>query len=514
MTAGDPPFPLDAQTREMIRLLREASARARKIMLNPPGKTAKAQAFASSGAAQLLAGFNRELDVIKGRLVKVAAAKVAGAYKDGLAAGDKLARDAGVAVDGSPLRGGFTVVDARRAQVLAQQTVGDLAKAVDSMRETTGVVVRQIQAAGLDKAAVNRLLAGGTLSGQPQQTMREIKKLVRSAAGEGKLIHAGGRSFQPDDYAEMVFQTKLAETTNVATVQRLQARGLYYVKIIGSNSANFCTDYVGRAFYTGPGIDPLGLFPHVRDLQRGGPPFHPRCTKRYVAFVPRLATPEQIEGAKTPLEPKRLGQAKAAGAVKAPDGKPGLRQGPHSPPAPVTSPVTKRPIAPMPKIDVAQPAIRSIAERGARRLAEAGHEISPIVSRRSLFGSEAAKRDPAAFFRKRGVIAFNPRFDGWDAIEAKIAQRALQGWWSTDDPDYLLFHEAAHDLHFKAIQNDRYEALARMSLGAVERVIALEVSGYAAKSPLEFVAEVFAARMAGEVFSAAVMNLYKMWEGP
>lgn len=309
--------PLDSETREMIRLLQAAADRARKLMLNPPGKTDKSKAFNASRAAQLLAGVNRELDAVGGKMVAVTSKKVAAAFKQGIADGDQLARDAGIRPDGSALQGGFNVVDRRRAAILVKQTQQaneDLSKAVKSIKDTTGKVVRQTQALGLDSAAVNRMLAGGTIEGVPRSTLRDLKAMVQKAAIDGKIVTVNNRtgakmSFKPAYYAELVYQTKLAETTNIATVQRLRERKIQYVKIIGSNSRRFCTAFVGRAFYIGDGADPRFGFPHIRELHRGGPPFHPRCTKRYTAFVPGLQSPEQIEAAKLkPNERELLGK--------------------------------------------------------------------------------------------------------------------------------------------------------------------------------------------------------------
>jgi hypothetical protein len=311
---GDDPIPLDRETREVIRLLRDAAARAKKVILNPPGKTDKNKSWNASRAAQLLAGVNRELDQVKGKLANVASKKIAGAYRDGIDQAEQQARDAGVRPEGGALQGGFTVVDRRRALVLVNQTTEDLGKAVDSIKATTGKIVKQTQALGLNPADINRMLAGGTIEGKPKETLRELKGLVQKAAIEGKIVTVNTRtgvtmSFDPDYYAEMVFQTKLAETTNVATIQRLRDRKIFYVKIIGSNSRNFCTAFVGRAFYIGDGADPKYGFPHVRELPRGGPPFHPRCTKRYTAFSPALQGAEAIEKAKLkPNERELLGK--------------------------------------------------------------------------------------------------------------------------------------------------------------------------------------------------------------
>jgi len=357
--AEDQPIPLDDETQQVIRLLRNAAARCIRIMRNPPGGTEKGRAFASSRAAQQLAGINRDLNQVKGKLANVAAKKIAEAYRNGLLAGEQLANEAGVAAAGSAFTGGFSVVDRRRAQILAQQTVGDLSAAVDSIKATTGKVVRQCQALGLDNKAVNTLLAGGTIEGAPKETLRELKKLMRTAAIDGNIVTVNqttgeARSFKPDYYAELVFQTKLAETTNIATVQRLRARKMFYVKIIGSSSRNFCTAFVGRVFYTGEGADPLGHFPNVRELPRGGPPFHPRCTKRYVAFVPSLATADQIENAKLkPNERELLGKtpSEAQKAYPLPPGNP-------DPLPPTGQPVGRGPGTPS-----SQPGIVKISDR-------------------------------------------------------------------------------------------------------------------------------------------------------
>lgn len=52
------------------------------------------------------------------------------------------------------------------------------------------------------------------------------------------------------------------------------------------------------------------------------------------------------------------------------------------------------------------------------------------------------------------------------------------------------------------------------SIANDEQFIASTVSGYAQRSPLEFVAEVYASMLNGEKFGADVMNLYNKYKGP
>ncbi|HEX8342825.1 MAG TPA: hypothetical protein VF624_18120, partial [Tepidisphaeraceae bacterium] len=272
-----------------------------------------------------------------------------------------------------------------------------------------------------------RLLAGGTLSGQSQQTLRELKKLVRAAAGEGKLIHAGGRSFKPDDYAELVFQTKLAETTNVATVQRLQGRGIFYVKVIGSNSRNFCTAFVGRVFYTGPGSDPLGLYPHISELPRGGAPFHPRCTKRYVPFVPRLATPAQLEDAQLrPHERELLGkptpQAQKTYTSKAPA---------NPDPAPPVDP-------PRPPMPVAAGDDDTVAVSERVSVPKSG-QLRPALLE-AVAAIDAVHRVPSAIRQTPVIVVPRANFEG----QLKVRNWQVQINSRTDLPASTLAHEYGH----------------------------------------------------------------------
>lgn len=303
MTKGDSPIPLDNETREVIRLLQTVAERDKQLILHPPGTTDKSRSWHASQAAARLAQINRQLDQVKAKLVSVTGKKITAAYREGINQAEQHARDVGIRPAGGVIQGGFTAVDRRRATVLIRQTAKRLADAVDSIKATTGKIVKQTQALGLDTRDVNRLLAGGTLDGKPKAALRELKKLVQKAAIDGKIVTVNRntgkmRSFKPDYYAEMVFQTKLAETTNVATIQRLRDKKILYVKIIGSSSRNFCTAFVGRVFYIGDGNDPKYGFPHIRQLPRGGPPFHPRCTKRFVAFIPALQGEEAIEKAR------------------------------------------------------------------------------------------------------------------------------------------------------------------------------------------------------------------------
>lgn len=306
----DEPTILPGEAKQLIRQLRLASARAIREIRNPPGKSESSKSFNATRAAQRLKQFNEELKQLEHRAVRIANSTVRKAFDQGLKDADEQLRSIGLR-DNGPISASFAKVETRRAAVLVRQTADDLGNAVRSIGENTRKIVRQTHALGLDPADVNRLIAGATIEGKPAEALRELRAKVKAAAIDGKTITVNTKTgviweMKPDTYAELVFQTKIAEATNIAELERLRARGRFYVRIIGSNSFRFCTEFVGKVYYIGEGEDPEGIYPSIRVLPEGGAPFHARCTKRYVPFIPSLATPKQIEESKPTDKTKSL----------------------------------------------------------------------------------------------------------------------------------------------------------------------------------------------------------------
>ncbi|MBC8107733.1 MAG: hypothetical protein H7Z14_14165 [Anaerolineae bacterium] len=315
---AEAPKTLSPDARRVIRLLRIAAEKCRRIVLNPPGGTESARAFASSRAAAQLAEINRELDQLKVVAVRVGNAEIERKYREGLIAAEKMAKDAGVRRAGSAVAGTFSRVDRRQAEVLSRDVATNLIKAIDSIKRVTGRVVRQTQALGLNDKKVNRIIAGGTIEGMPADTLRKLRKETRRIANGGFVETVNKTTgvvtrHRPDDYADLVYQTKTREATRIATAERLSERGIDLVKIIGSNSVNFCTHFVGKVYsISGKSTE----YPALSSLPGGGPPFHPRCSKTIVAFILLLATPKQIDDSKQTAATRELSGKTAAEAQK------------------------------------------------------------------------------------------------------------------------------------------------------------------------------------------------------
>jgi ADP-ribosyltransferase exoenzyme len=311
MPEQDDAIPMNAEQRRVAAMLTQLARRCRQIILNPPGKTDARKSWNASQAAAKIASIERELKALNLAASIRIPSSLQPRFDRGLEDADKQLRAAGVLADGDPIKGSFAMVSSDRAKILVRNTMGDVAKAGKTTIDETRKTSRKIHALGLNDKDIKTLLAGGTIEGIPKHTLAELRKRCQAVADkDGKLWvvnkHGEAMSFDPQTYADLVFQTANAEAVNIATQERLKSKGINYVKIIGSNSANFCTAFVGKVYYIGEGTDPLGLYPHIRELPRGGAPFHPRCTKRYVAFIPKLATRKEIEQAKPNDETKRL----------------------------------------------------------------------------------------------------------------------------------------------------------------------------------------------------------------
>jgi hypothetical protein len=338
MTA--PPPPLSPEARALLPLLRDLESRLRAIVLRPGGRTDKSRGYNASRAALQLALLRRRIRELGATAAQVLGRDVRDRYRAGLINAERQARDAGVKTAG-PITGAFTGADTARAEVLIRDGASDLVnKGVNSMVAYADRAARQVHAVGLNDAEVNRLVAGGTIEGRPDQTIRQVRELVQRVATKGMVEVINPRTglvtvHKADDYAELVFNCKGKEAFNVATVRRLADRGIDLVRIIGSLSPRFCTTFRGKV-YSISGTHPL--YPPLASLPGGGPPFHPRCTKSVVAFVPELATEQQLaEAMPTPAAAALAGKS-AAEAQAIHEGRTYRPRGPRLPRAPAAVP--------------------------------------------------------------------------------------------------------------------------------------------------------------------------------
>ena len=119
-----------------------------------------------------------------------------------------------------------------------------------------------------------------------------------------------------------------------------------------------------------------------------------------------------------------------------------------------------------------------------------------------------------------GAIDINPLSPHWQGNTAQNqAGRFTNGWSSTPARNSVFFHETGHYLHDVNTRNsdDFVKKFVRNEnewLYDSWEETAQTVSAYAAKSPKEFVAEVYAGHMDGRTYSRDVESLYRYFSGP
>jgi hypothetical protein len=121
---------------------------------------------------------------------------------------------------------------------------------------------------------------------------------------------------------------------------------------------------------------------------------------------------------------------------------------------------------------------------------------------------------PAAFTfsRKTGktLIYLNPQATYWSNPAAEVLQEYQAQRWSSDDPNHAIWHELGHLMFFRQASTVYWK---NPLLDPLEIPIAAQVSQYATQSLREFIAETFAALLAGRNMPANVLSLYQQHGG-
>lgn len=246
---------------------------------------------------------------------------------------ESAARGAGLDTRGA----GFALVNAGAVETIARDSMASMLRAAGDHGLNAQAVFRSLSAStrlgGVENnAALNQAIATGIISGDPRSTQKALRLMLaepgEAALAEGdrkayrrlgqRQIEVGGWTGSVADYAEIVALTRTREATVEARHETLLANDINLVQITGRNTANFCTRFVNLVCALDEAGTDGGTYPLLDSLPGGGPPFHPRCSKGTVAFLPDLASDARTSaGAKAATNYKR---DLAAGTLEEPLG--------------------------------------------------------------------------------------------------------------------------------------------------------------------------------------------------
>lgn len=135
------------------------------------------------------------------------------------------------------------------------------------------------------REAITQKIAKGAIAGD---ALREVKQQIKGILAEDgltALVDRGGKKWELDRYAEMLFRTKMVEARNRGLANRMVENGYDLVQVSAHGATDVCGDWEGKILsLTGdtPGYDT------VADAEADGL-FHPNCRHAINALVPSLA---------------------------------------------------------------------------------------------------------------------------------------------------------------------------------------------------------------------------------
>jgi hypothetical protein len=224
----------------------DAAKRLKRIVLKPPGGNENSQAYRAAIAAQQIQQIDRIALGLKIKASGWVGRNIPAAMSAGVKLAHEQAIEAKVKTKDELPEGSFSLIDVGTVRKFAADTLADLHRAADSMADRGKSVLRQTQQQGLSEKEINKILAGGVIEGRPRDTYRALEKELKALHGE--TVEVNGINFDTRYYAELVARTKTRQATVAARHERLEDLGLDLVMIIGRQSGNFCSAFLGQVF--------------------------------------------------------------------------------------------------------------------------------------------------------------------------------------------------------------------------------------------------------------------------
>jgi general stress protein YciG len=163
-------------------------------------------------------------------------------------------------------------------------------------------------------------------------------------------------------------------------------------------------------------------------------------------------------------------------------------------------------------------------EKSFKNLKDKGYDIPPperilTADLGEKYGSAFAGSFAVATTGQDGKseMIFDVQYNkSGDGLANQLDDLVEDKYFSSKD---IFVHEYAHNAHGKAIGIEQWTSHIKNGFGSGQKadkeiLIAGKVSTYAAKDPLEFVAEVFSGHVNGESYDKDVYELYKKYKGP
>lgn len=265
--------------------------------------------------------------------------------------------------------------------------------------------------------------------------------------------------------------------------------------LISANACELCQMVATEAKQVrlGQAFAVIGNHPEYSTIMH--PPLHPNCRCSMIdILLPEYGGPADVEWGLTLFQP----QHEIEGGYEPPRGM--------KVPEPEPERIKEKPavvLPPKPRPALIDRAVEIATGKGIKVNTEGYARIERDV------GKQHAERTHAAYEAKTDTIHINQNSPYWTESRLMIREWSAVKWFSSTDPDHIIRHEIGHALHFKNIGMDPYKKLRTGKFNKEQTdKISKDVSRYAAKNPLELVAEMYAGMLSGKTYDESLMRFY------
>jgi hypothetical protein len=149
-------------------------------------------------------------------------------------------------------------------------TQDDLLQVSQNIDRKVRTAIRQVTAEAM---RANLTQGINTTDSIKRDILRELRERLGESINTG-IIDAAGRRWRPEVYAEMVTQTKLAQTQRESAINDALGRNAFYGKISSHGAKDLCRNWEGKIVKLAP--DAPGDYPYYGSLPNREI-FHPNC---------------------------------------------------------------------------------------------------------------------------------------------------------------------------------------------------------------------------------------------
>jgi hypothetical protein len=149
-------------------------------------------------------------------------------------------------------------------------TQDDLLQVTQNVSRKVRTTIRQVTAEAM---RANLSQGINTTDSIKRDILRDLRQRLGESLNTG-IIDAAGRRWKPEVYAEMVTQTKLAQTQRESAINDALGRNAHYGIISSHGAKDLCRNWEGRIVKLTP--DAPGDYPYYGSLPNREI-FHPRC---------------------------------------------------------------------------------------------------------------------------------------------------------------------------------------------------------------------------------------------